>query len=367
MAIHQPTFRHADGERIPGTWRHIFIRNGGYHLTDLIIYADGLVDCWGLVTLDELAEKLRTGWVATELPDGARASAHHVGSWTFAQAQSWISPEELLGEVRDEIDRLNNRPNSTQRCLAAADAFLADQTEERRAELRRAYLDIPEHLRRYALGDMDSKDWPLKVLVAGPGACPPGADRVVSEEHYAGALAYFAERTAAREKRKATAHPDEPRGTAIDLPHVHHPNGWPAEPGRVGLRNDYPAPVVVDGVEYPTVSHAFWALSTEDEQHRAAIRAASNGYNARKAAEQAPRRPGWEPARTAVMARLLRAKYAQHPELAAILLATGDAALRYSDSDSPRFWGQHGAEGRNWAGRLLELVRAELAAEAAGI
>ncbi|MEW5529832.1 NADAR family protein [Streptomyces virginiae] len=61
------------------------------------------------------------------------------------------------------------------------------------------------------------------------------------------------------------------------------------------------------------------------------------------------------------MARLLRAKYEQHPDLAAVLLATGDAALLYDDADSG-FWGENGGRGRNWTGRLLELVRAELLA-----
>ncbi|MEU3561851.1 hypothetical protein [Kitasatospora sp. NPDC006786] len=60
----------------------MFIRNGGnYFLTDLLIYADGLIDCWGLVTVEEFAEELRSGWVATTFEDGARASAHHVAAW----------------------------------------------------------------------------------------------------------------------------------------------------------------------------------------------------------------------------------------------------------------------------------------------
>ena len=59
-----------DGERIEGTWRHAFIRNGGtYFLTDLLIYADGMVDCWGLETLEGFAGKLASGWVATDLPE----------------------------------------------------------------------------------------------------------------------------------------------------------------------------------------------------------------------------------------------------------------------------------------------------------
>ncbi|GAA2536454.1 MULTISPECIES: NADAR family protein [Streptomyces] len=68
----------------------------------------------------------------------------------------------------------------------------------------------------------------------------------------------------------------------------------------------------------------------------------------------AERRAGGEQARTAVMTRLLRAKFTQHPHL-----ATDDATLVYDDSAS-EFWGDNGGRGRNWTGRLLELVRSEL-------
>ena len=43
------TSRKSGGVRIPGTWRHAFIRDGGtFFLTDLVIYADGLSDRWSL-------------------------------------------------------------------------------------------------------------------------------------------------------------------------------------------------------------------------------------------------------------------------------------------------------------------------------
>jgi hypothetical protein len=71
VAIRRRTYRVVDGEQIPGTWRHVFIHNGGtYFLADLLIYADGLIDCWDHVDLDGLREKLKSGWVATEPPNG---------------------------------------------------------------------------------------------------------------------------------------------------------------------------------------------------------------------------------------------------------------------------------------------------------
>ncbi|WP_320064344.1 hypothetical protein [Micromonospora sp. RTGN7] len=57
------------------------------------------------------------------------------------------------------------------------------------------------------------------------------------------------------------------------------------------------------------------------------------------------------------MAALLRDKFDRHPAMAQKLRETGDARLLYRDWGS-RYWRSDGA---NWLGRLLELVRSELA------
>ncbi|MFD7026447.1 NADAR family protein [Streptomyces sp. NPDC059917] len=96
------------------------------------------------------------------------------------------------------------------------------------------------------------------------------------------------------------------------------------------------------------------------------IAAADTPASARELAAGTPRREGWEHARSAVMTGLLRAKYDQHPELAEVLLATEDSTVIYDDVESA-FWGEGGGRGRNWMGRLLELIRSELHARRAGI
>ncbi|MFF0549948.1 NADAR family protein [Streptomyces sp. NPDC004311] len=364
------THRTADGVRIPGTWRHAFIRNGGqYFLTDLFIYADGLIDCWGLVTVAEFEEKLRTGWVATSFPEGGEASAHELADWKFGEPESWITPELLVAEVRDTIDELNGRPDSTDRCLAAVDVFLADRTEENREAARAAFLAVPESQRRFALGDMDRKDWPLRVLVAGPGGRTYlEFDGTVTQEKYDGALAYFEER--ARWNTQRAGHvpadgPVTPHAPAIQLNHSYSGKRV-ADPGKRGLRHDYPAPITVADTAYPSVAHAYWALSVAEPESRHTIAAAENAPAARTLAAGLPRREDWEHVRTAVMTHLLRAKYDQHPELAEVLLATDDATVIYDDMNSA-FWGDNSGQGRNWSGRLLELVRSELRMRGAGI
>jgi predicted NAD-dependent protein-ADP-ribosyltransferase YbiA (DUF1768 family) len=102
-----------------------------------------------------------------------------------------------------------------------------------------------------------------------------------------------------------------------------------------------------------------------DAAQRAAQRAGQlAGQRAGQRAAQAQIRPSWPVIRTGVMTRLLRAKFAQHPELAQMLLATGDGRIEYTSGE--HHWGAHRGKGRNWMGRLLELIRSELAAQQAG-
>ncbi|WP_154697901.1 DUF7638 domain-containing protein [Lentzea guizhouensis] len=191
------TWRDVDGERVEGTWRHVFVSDGqAWCLVDLFVYADGMVDCWGLMTFDELTQRFASGRMTTSPPQGARGSADVLMEWTFDEPQSWLSTEGLLGELRDAIEELNGRPTSTQRCLAAVEVFRRNQTEDNRAVLRAAYQAIPEHLRIRALEDADTRDWPLAVLAAGPGNRFEfhGVERVVTEEMHAAELRYFDER-----------------------------------------------------------------------------------------------------------------------------------------------------------------------------
>ena len=126
----------------------MFIKNGGtYFLTDLKVYADGMIDCWGLVDFTTFRQKVASGWVATTFSQGAEASAHHLAQWRFDEPQPWVTAQQLIAEVADEIEHLAGRPTSEERCLAALDRYLDDPSAEHLAALRNAYLAVPEHLR----------------------------------------------------------------------------------------------------------------------------------------------------------------------------------------------------------------------------
>ncbi|MEU7638781.1 NADAR family protein [Streptomyces sp. NPDC039016] len=121
--------------------------------------------------------------------------------------------------------------------------------------------------------------------------------------------------------------------------------------------------VVFGGRTYPSVLHAYWALSAADPADHDRIRDAEEGRAAQELGGRVARRADWHRMRVAVMGALLEAKFTQHPELAQVLLATGDSVIGYTGfTDSPFWRDVPDQRGRNWMGRLLELTRAKLAA-----
>jgi ribA/ribD-fused uncharacterized protein len=374
LSFFDHTFRTLDdGEHIEGTWRHVFINNGGkYFLSDLKVYADGLIDCWGLVDLDGFREKVRKGWVATRLPENGQASAHHLGSWLFKNP-TVIDSEQLIKEVEDTIAELQGIPTSSARCLAALDAYIGKPSEEGRLSLREAYLAIPAHLRMYVLGDQDMADWPIRVLVGEIGEplmprVPPFKERPITKEDREGVFRYVEARKARAARYRAESNDGDPDGPPAGISaasigyggmKIAKGGGWVDMDGYGYLSNDVPTPVTVEGVEYPSVTHAYWAMSTDDPAARENILLAPKATDAHDLGRAASRRSNWPLIRLAVMADLIRLKFRQHPELAAKLVATGDARIR-GIGFTGRYWDEGGSRGRNWLGRILEMVRSEL-------
>lgn len=125
-----------------------------------------------------------------------------------------------------------------------------------------------------------------------------------------------------------------------------------------------PGGLRVGGMSGPTVEHVFQAIKTLDPVERAGILAEPKPGNAKKLGRNVTLRPDWEPMKIGVMARLQAAKYTQ-PEMARLLLATGDAEIIEGNHWCDTFWGKcncarHDFEGLNWLGRILMLQRSVL-------
>jgi hypothetical protein len=134
---------------IEGITLWVFIHNGDtYYLTEIGVYRDGMIDCWGLVNLDEFKQKVATGWVVSSLPEEAKVHIPMLSMFVVHSISYSVSEQDLLNEVEDEIANLNGRPTSIHKCCAAYKEFRRKRTEEARAALRKALQNVPARIRR---------------------------------------------------------------------------------------------------------------------------------------------------------------------------------------------------------------------------
>jgi ribA/ribD-fused uncharacterized protein len=129
--------------------------------------------------------------------------------------------------------------------------------------------------------------------------------------------------------------------------------------------NFAPYPIELDGKRWPTTEHYFQAQKFEDLQHQEAIRGQKSPMIAARMGRDRKKklRGDWESVKVAVMRQAVRAKFTQHEDIRAILLATADATLvEHTGNDA--YWGDGGdGSGKNMLGRILMEIREELKAE----
>ncbi|MBA4533181.1 DUF7638 domain-containing protein [Brevibacillus halotolerans] len=92
-----------EGTKIPG-----FICNGGsYFFIYVDVYEDGMVNCWELVDLDGLVEKLNKNWLVPSVPQGEAISIFGLGSYEIADAQWNFDQGQYMNLIRDTVTQLN--------------------------------------------------------------------------------------------------------------------------------------------------------------------------------------------------------------------------------------------------------------------
>ncbi|MFG1798127.1 NADAR family protein [Nocardia sp. NPDC049149] len=376
MTWRTPTYRLVDGERIAGAWCHVWIRSMRgfeyhYYLDDLFAYADGVIKCWETFDLAELRRRLETGKIALHNPaDPEPPQVEQTPRWS-ARYPEPLTNESFLDELADEIRAMNGRPTTSDLCREAMRQYQHEPTEENRLLVREAYLAIPAHRRVYVLGDMDVQDIPLRYLITDIGEPVGGDGPIATSKTYEEFLDYLngKDRDSARgHQRMSAMHADDPKDITASTVTVPQRVNSPAEPAAqldLGvLHNGFPASISYRGHTYPTILHGYWAIAVADGTDHDRIRDAETAHDAHEIGGSCALRADWPVVRLAVMAGLLRAKFAQHPELAAVLLSTADARISYTGLFESSYWTTHGFdEGRNWVGRLLELIRAELAVD----
>lgn len=125
------------------------------------------------------------------------------------------------------------------------------------------------------------------------------------------------------------------------------------------LSNFWPAVVVLDGEEYPSVEHAYVAAKTTDKTVREKVRKTASASAVKKLGREIQIREDWDDIRLSTMADLIEQKFT-HSNLKNLLLETGDAELIEGNTWGDVFWGVCRGKGENNLGKILMKVRDDL-------
>lgn len=125
------------------------------------------------------------------------------------------------------------------------------------------------------------------------------------------------------------------------------------------LSNYWLAPITIEGVQWKSTEHYYQAQKTLDLTFAEKIRQAATCDQAKNLgnSSQCIYRPDWETKKIEAMNTAIKAKFDQHPDLKALLLATGKATL-IEDSREDYYWGIGATgTGKNMLGTLLMELR----------
>ncbi len=125
------------------------------------------------------------------------------------------------------------------------------------------------------------------------------------------------------------------------------------------LSNFWPAEVVLDGVTYPTVEHAYVAAKTLNPESRRIVLSMDTPGKVKRFGSNLMLRADWNDVRLSVMEDLVRQKFKRR-DLEQQLLATSPAILIEGNTWGDTFWGMCRGKGENHLGKILMNVRGEI-------
>lgn len=128
------------------------------------------------------------------------------------------------------------------------------------------------------------------------------------------------------------------------------------------LSNFFSSSIVYEGIEYPTVEHAFQAAKTLSVELRLLISKLPAPGQAKRVGRSLLLRSDWNTIRVSVMSELVALKF-QAPELRCKLLVTGDEELVEGNYWQDTFWGVCNGKGENHLGKILMETRARIRME----
>lgn len=129
------------------------------------------------------------------------------------------------------------------------------------------------------------------------------------------------------------------------------------------LSNFFEAPVEYDGFVYRNTEAAFQAQKTNNKAERQQF-TTLDASTSKRLGRSVTLRSDWEKVKIQVMYEVCYAKFAQNPQLAEKLVATGDEILVEGNTWNDKFWGVCNGEGMNHLGKILMAIRTEFGFDA---
>ncbi|AKT40429.1 DUF7638 domain-containing protein [Chondromyces crocatus] len=163
-------FRQAlDGSRVLAKSVSVFVKQSdALRLTQWFVYADGksrLGPEGVLVELGVVEEAVLDEKVVFSVPDATWVELDGLGRAKLSRGHWFIDPIESIKEQRAHLAELRGGMEITQICTEAWEDYLRSPTPDSIEVLRKAYFDVPEHLRVYCARNMDNKDSEIKVAL----------------------------------------------------------------------------------------------------------------------------------------------------------------------------------------------------------
>jgi ribA/ribD-fused uncharacterized protein len=108
---------------------------------------------------------------------------------------------------------------------------------------------------------------------------------------------------------------------------------------------------------FPSSEHVFQAMKCDNNAERISIRNAETAGKAKRLGRKIKMRNDWDQIKNDVMFAVLKAKFDQHPDLAELLLSTGEEELVEGNDWGDTYWGVCNGEGHNHLGKMLMKIR----------
>jgi hypothetical protein len=129
------------------------------------------------------------------------------------------------------------------------------------------------------------------------------------------------------------------------------------------LSNFYPCKIIYQGIEYPSVEHAYQASKTLDISSRQKIAEKKTPTEAKRMGRKVKLRNDWEQIKLDLMEELIKQKFSNHQDLRDKLLRTNQSELIEGNTWGDNFWGIYKGRGENHLGKILMKVRNEIKKE----